>query len=379
MYTIRDVARLAQVSTATVSFVSNGKAHVSEPLRRRVLDAMKALDYQPNQVARSLQARRTHIIGMVVPQLTNAFFGEIMRGVEDRARQSSYSVIFCDSEEDPELERQHLNTLFARRVDGVLISSSNGLPQPEHSVMQRFPVVFVDRTPPRFSGTAVVSDNLGASREATHHLIALGHTRIAIITGPPDLPICSNRLEGFRWAMTKAHLRVADEYLKRGDFKWESGYRHGRELMQLTHPPTAIFCCNISMTLGLMRALTELNIPCPERVSVLGFDDFEWVASFRPQLTTVAQPTYEMGARATEILVRKMKQEKGEGENCDEQVTVLPNQLRIRESTAPPPPGPAPSARRRVSRPAQSDKAARHEDIGATRNSKAPNSLVSSG
>jgi len=336
VYTILDVARLAKVSTATVSFVSNGKGHVSEALRRRVLDAMEALDYHPNQVARSLQASRTQIIGMVIPQLTNPFFAEIMRGVEDEARKSGYSVIFCDSNEDPELEREHLNTLYARRVDGVLLSSCNAQPLEGRLVKQRFPLVFVDRTPPGFTGAAVVSDNLGASREATRHLIGLGHTRIAIITGPLDISICEKRLEGFRRALQEANLPLPDQYLKGGDFRSQSGYRGGGELMRLPNPPTAIFCCSMTMTLGLMRALAELDIPCPERVSVLGFDDFEWVASFRPQLTAVAQPTYEMGKLATEMLVRKMQQKDGEAEDSKEQVIVLPNELRIRESTAPP-------------------------------------------
>jgi LacI family transcriptional regulator len=297
---------------------------------------MEALDYHPNQVARSLQASRTQIIGMVIPQLTNPFFAEIMRGVEDEARKSGYSVIFCDSNEDPELEREHLNTLYARRVDGVLLSSCNAQPLEGRLVKQRFPLVFVDRTPPGFTGAAVVSDNLGASREATRHLIGLGHTRIAIITGPLDISICEKRLEGFRRALQEANLPLPDQYLKGGDFRSQSGYRGGGELMRLPNPPTAIFCCSMTMTLGLMRALAELDIPCPERVSVLGFDDFEWVASFRPQLTAVAQPTYEMGKLATEMLVRKMQQKDGEAEDSKEQVIVLPNELRIRESTAPP-------------------------------------------
>jgi len=336
MYTIRDVARLAQVSTATVSFVSNGKAHVSERLRRRVLEAMQALDYQPSQVARSLQAQRTHIIGMMVPQITNPFFGEVMRGVEDESRRHGYSVIFCNSNEDPELEREHLNTFFARRVDGVLISSSNPLPQEGRGIHRRFPVVFVDRTPPGFSGPAVISDNLGASHQATRYLISLGHTRIATITGPLQVPICANRLEGFRRALQEAELPLPDDFLKCGDFCSQSGYQNGLELLRRAKPPTAIFCCNMMMTLGLMRALHELHLPCPERVSVVGFDDFEWLASLRPQLTTVAQPTYEMGQRATEMLVRTMQQKQGEPDERKPQVVMLPNQLRIRESTAPP-------------------------------------------
>jgi LacI family transcriptional regulator len=273
---------------------------------------------------------------MIVPVLTHPFFAEIMRAAEDEARRCGYSVIFCNSNEDPELERQHLDNLFARRVDGVLLSSSFPLYGEGRLVKWRLPLVYFDRIPRGFSGAAVVSDNLAGAREATRHLIKLGHTRIAIITGPLGMRICADRLEGFRQALQEARLPLPAEYLRRGNFKSESGYRCGCELMRLPNPPTAVFCCNSSMTLGLMRALAKLDIACPDRVSVLGFDDFEWVASFRPQLTAVAQPTYEMGKQATQMLVREIEQEKGEAGATKDGIVVLPNELRIRESTAPP-------------------------------------------
>jgi LacI family transcriptional regulator len=334
-YTIRDVAALAKVSTATVSFVVNGTGPVSEPLRRRVVEAMEALDYHPNQVARSLRASKTHIIGMIVPQITNPFFGEVMTGVEDEARKSGYSVIFCNSNEDPELEKHHLSTLFSRRVDGAIISSSNPSLIDGHLVRRRFPLVFVDRTPPSFTGTAVVSDNFGGSREAARHLLDLGHTKIAVIDGPLDLPICAERLRGVTRALHDSGLSLPDIYLRLGALQLESGYRSGYELLKLPDPPTAIFCCNNSLTLGLMRALAELKIACPERVSVLGFDEFEWGQSFRPQLTAVAQPTYEMGRLATELLIGKV-QEKDQPRLVKEETIVLPDKLLIRDSTAPP-------------------------------------------
>ncbi|HLY62273.1 MAG TPA: LacI family DNA-binding transcriptional regulator [Terriglobia bacterium] len=336
MRTIRDVARLAGVSTATVSFVINEKAHVSDELKRRVLDAIDALNYRPNNVARSLKVRRTQTIGMVVPQITNPFFGEIMTGVEFEAHKSGYSVIFCNSNEDPALETLHLNILFERRVDGILLSSSNPLHMGDRRSTRRSPVVFVDRTPPGYLGAAVVGDNLGASREAARHLIGLGHSRIAIITGPLNLPICVERLEGFRQALQEAVLPLADDFVKCGDFRSESGYLTGLELMRLPDPPTAIFCSNNTMTLGLMRALGQLGISCPEQVSVLAFDDFEWAASFRPQITAVAQPTREMGRLATEILIKEIEADKAEAGSEKKQTVVLANELRVRDSTAPP-------------------------------------------
>ncbi len=331
MYTIRDIARLAQVSTATVSYVINNKGRVSETLKRRVLDAMSALDYHPDQVARSLKVRRTETLGVIIPDVTNPFYAEVIRGIEDEARQSGYSVIFCNSNENPELERQSLDTLFARRVDGVLLASDTlSATEPRH-MRRRIPLVLFDRLPPGYSGSAVVSDNFGGSQEATRHLISLGHKRIAIITGWKGLSVSMARLEGFRRTLDEAGILLPDEYLKFGDFlKFESGYRSGLELMQLPTPPTAIFCCNNKMALGLMRALVELNIPCPARVSVAAYDDFDWIASFRPYLTTVAQPTSLMGKRATEILIRKIQQGPEEVSASGDQIgVVLPQQATV--------------------------------------------------
>jgi LacI family transcriptional regulator len=259
-----------------------------------------------------------------------------MRGVEDEARKGGYSVIFCNSNEDPELESQYLSTLYARRVDGVILSPAGALAAEERLLRRRFPLVFFDRVPPGYSGAGVVTDNVGASRDAARHLINLGHTRIAIIVGRLDMSNGAERLEGFRQELLEAGLPLPDEYLKRGNFKLESGYEKGLELMRLESPPTAVFSCNNKMTLGLMRALGELQIPCPERVSVLGFDDFDWTSSFIPHLTAISQPTYEMGRRATEILLRKIEHDKDPAGMVEEQLIVLPNELRIRDSTAPP-------------------------------------------
>jgi len=149
-------------------------------------------------------------------------------------------------------------------------------------------------------------------------------------------PLFQRAVRGLVQALQESGLSLPDDYLKYGTFLPESGYCNGCELMKLSDPPTAIFCCNNSMTLGLMRALAELKISCPERVSVLGFDDFEWGANFRPQLTSVAQPTYEVGRLATEQLIERMRREKNKTKSTKEEIIVLPDELRIRDSTAPP-------------------------------------------
>ena len=336
MTTIRDVARLAGVSVATTSAVVNNRGTVSAKLTQRVLNAMESLDYHPNQIARSLKVRQTRTIGMILPDITNPFFTAVIRGVESEARAQGYSLIICDSEDDPGLEQTNLKTLFSRRVDGVLLAPTGVNVAQDRLIRRRCPVVFFDRIWPGFTGSAVVTDNLGAAYDGTRHLIGLGHRRIAIITGRLNLSNGLDRLEGFRTALQQAGLPLHDEYLQRGDFQLESGYRCGLELLQLAVPPTAIFSCNNQMTLGLMRALGELGVRCPDRVSILGFDDFEWAANFTPRLTTVAQPSLEMGKQALLMLLRRIESFERHEEG-EEKVVVLKAEVRVRDSTAAPP------------------------------------------
>ncbi len=322
----------------------NGKPTVKEALRLRVIRAMEALDYHPDSVARSLKVRRTKTVGIVIPDVTNPFYPEIMRGMEDVARGSGYSVLFCNSNEDEELERSHLSMLFSRRVDGVVIAPANAYAVRDRLTRQRIPFVLCDRVPPNFPGAAVTTDNFEASRQAVRYLIELGHKRIAIVIPRAHLAPLADRLKGFRQALKEEHLALREDYIRHAgntNISLESAYQCCLELMRLPDPPTAIFCANNRMTLGLMRALGELRIPCPERVSILGFDDFDWAAWTNPRLTTIAQPTYEIGKQAMQLLVRKMASEKDELELGGSHLIVLPSQLRIRDSTAPPPRDPA--------------------------------------
>jgi len=340
LYTIRDIARLAGVSVATVSGVLNNKPTVKPALVDRVKKAMEALDYHPDQVARSLRVRRTFTVGTVIADVTNPFFTDVIRGVEKEAQSNGYSVILCDANEDPALERHYLSTLFSRRVDGVLLAPTSSRSAQESRIHKRFPIVLIDRVPPGFSGDAVVADNLGGAYDGTRHLIELGHRRIAIITGKLNLSTGLDRLEGFRKALQTEHLALPDEYVQHGDFQLESGHRCGLELMRLPMPPTAIFSCNNKMTLGLLRALSEVHVHCPEAVSVLGFDDFEWSAYFTPRLTTIAQPAYEMGRQAMQILLGKLRtpaENDGLNDEIPGTVIRLKTELRVRDSTAVPP------------------------------------------
>ena len=341
MYTIRDIARLAGVSVATVSGVLNNKPTVKAALVERVKKAMDALDYHPDQVARSLRVRRTLTIGMVIADVTNPFFTDVFRGVEKEAQRNGYSVILCDSNEDRALEQHYLSTLFARRVDGVLLAQTSSSSAQESRIHKRFPIVLIDRVPLGFTGAAVITDNFSAAYEGTRHLIELGHRQIAIITGQLNLSNGLDRFEGFRKALQEEHLALPDKYLQQGNFQLDSGYRCGLELLRLPVPPTAIFSCNNKMTLGLMRALGELHVNCPQALSVLGFDDFEWSAYFTPRLTTIAQPTYEMGRQAMQMLLRILQapaENDGQAGGIQETTLRLKAELRVRDSTAAPVP-----------------------------------------
>jgi LacI family transcriptional regulator len=332
--TIKDVARLAAVSTSTVSAVVNGAVPVSQKRRQRVLDAMTALDYHPDAIARGLKTGRSLVVGVVVPDITNAFYPELVRGIEDTARKAGYGVLLCDSSENPKNEESHLNMLFSRRVDGVLLACCAGSTAYATVAGRRFPIVFVDRVPPIGAEYTVSSDNVQAGYIATRHLIDLGHERIAPIAGNLVLSPHRDRLEGFRKAMQEFHLPVRSEYMVPGDVQIEDGLSACSRLFNLPAPPTAIMAANNNLLLGVLQELEGRGISVPEQVSVLGFDDYLWNRYFNPSLTAISQSTNEMGKRSFELLLQLITGEQI-AEPCKKEIR-LSTELRIRNSTAPP-------------------------------------------
>jgi LacI family transcriptional regulator len=332
---MRHVAMLADVSIATVSAVLNGTAPVRPERKKRVLDAMAALNYFPDAIARGLKTGKTSAIGVVVPDITNAFYPEVIRGVEDTAREAGYSVLLCDSNEDPQREAEQLNSLFSRRVDGVLLACCVNSTAYNGTFRERYPVIFLDRLPPvAYEAAAVSSDNMHAGSTATQHLIGLGHQRIAMVVGHLGLSPHRDRLEGFRKIMQKSHLPILDEYLVTGDVQIEDGLRTCRQLLDLPNPPTAIMVGNGKLLLGVLAGLEERAIRVPDQISILGFDDYLWNRYFSPSLTAVAQSTLEMGQRACQLLLQFI--EGHQDEKAAATRICLPTELRIRNSTAPP-------------------------------------------
>ncbi len=332
--TMRDVARLAGVSIATVSAVINSTAAVSTKRAEAVRKAMDVLDYHADQIARSLKTGRTRVVGMVIPDVTNSFYPEVILGVEEVAERAGYSVILCNANEDPVREQRLLGTLFSHRVDGVLIACSDPEIAVDRLLRRRFPIICFDRVPAGFRGDAASVDNVAGGYRATRHLIDLGHRRIAVLAGNTNLSTHAGRLEGFRTAMQETRIPVPSEYCRVGAMQVETGHEFGFALLRLPEPPTAVFCSNNKILLGFVRALREAGVACPQEISVVGFDDLEWTQSSQPALTTVAQPGRELGRQAMQLLLSRIEAGAEEQRTTEYRRVVLQPEFRLRESTA---------------------------------------------
>jgi LacI family transcriptional regulator len=330
--TVGDVARRAGVSTSTVSHVLNRTRFVSDELRERVLAAMRELDYEPNAAARMLTLKRSNTIGLIVSDIRNPFFASVARGVEDVAQEHGYTVILCNSDEDVAKETACLKALHTRQVDGLLLASAGVADAYVTRLVHRgFPIVLVDRELPDLDVPAVLLDNEGAAYSAVRHLIARGHRRIGMITGRPSISTTTERIAGYGRALREAGLEVDSQLLITGESTSEGGAEAAHALLAVEPPPTAIFSGNNLMSIGALQAFVSRGLSVPDDVALVGFDDFPfpWSDAFRPHVTTVAQPTYELGRQAAEMLVQLLR---GSSSQPAQRV-VLEGKLVIRESS----------------------------------------------
>jgi LacI family transcriptional regulator, galactose operon repressor len=331
MPTIVEVAKRAQVSTATVSNVIRGTQRVSAALRERVNEAIQNLDYHPNELARGLKMRKTGILGMVLPDITNPFFPEIMRGAEDTAMDRGYFLLTANTDEQIERERRIVSALRSYRVDGVLLASAPGknTTHIRRTIDSGIPVVYIDRTPAGIKADSVLLDNVRGAREGVRHLISRGYRKIAMITGPQQVLTGRERLRGYKDALREAGIPLSPKFILEGDSHEESGYRLGKKILSYRAIPSAIFVSNGPMALGLLRAFDELKVRCPGEVAVVTFDDLAMFRTSHPQLTAVVQPSYEIGVRAATILIDRVEAKLTSGPVC---LRVQPT-LILRESS----------------------------------------------
>jgi len=309
MATMKDVARLAGVSIATVSATVNRSAFVSAELRRRVTDAIHELGYAPDGVARSLKRGRTQLVGLIVADITNAFFTELVHVIEAAIQDAGYSVLLCDTDESFEKERDYLRILRTHRVDGVILAPTGqpGDYAPFHSLEERLPLVLVDRVLAELNADTVTVDNVAAAFDATTHLLDLGHRDVSTITGPLHLTPAQDRLRGFRAALEQRGIPLREDFVRSGAFREEEAMAAALEILQRPERPSAIFVANNHMMIGVMRAIAQLKLNCPKDVSVVGIDDFPWANAFTPRLTLVRQPVEEIGKAAVQLLLDRRK------------------------------------------------------------------------
>lgn len=325
---IYDVAREARVSVFTVSAVVNHKSHVGKKLRERVEIAIGKLHYRPNLLARSLAKQKTHTIGMIVPDIANPFFPMVVRGAEDAAQKHGYNLLLCNSDDTQQKEESALELLLSKRVDGILLTKAICDISPSLQQMiqaMKVPIVLVMRTFPKISKDAIITDDYQGAYEAVCHLARSGRTRIGLMGGPRKVSNGQARWQGFHDALRANSLALDPKLVIEGDYRIESGYRGGHVL--LAHRPDGVYVANYLMTVGLLKAAEEMGLGCPENFGLVSFDDYPWLGIFRPKLTTVELPKYQLGQEAVELLLERIAGKAGPGV-----LKKLLPELRVRES-----------------------------------------------
>ena len=326
--TIYDVARLAGVSTATVSRALNGTGQIATATRAAIDDAVAQLGYHPNTAARSLVTRSTQTIALLLPDITNPFYAALVSGIQERALEAGHTMLLCTTEGDPEREEQYLSLLRAKQVDGVLV---DGLVLPPDRITRfvrdGLPIVCLDRDIDSTLVPLVQVDNRLGARLATEHLLSLGHVRIAHVAGVPELGISEERIEGYRAAHRRAGVPLHPELLAVGSFTEEGGYEAARSLLA-SQEFTGVFAANDLSALGVLSALAGAGRRVPDDVSVVGFDDLRLSRYTTPPLTTVHQPAGEIARHATELLLQLAS-----GRTIERMLHLLEPELVVRGST----------------------------------------------
>jgi LacI family transcriptional regulator len=332
-FTIYDVAKKAGVSIATVSRVLNNSNAVSERTRQMVKRAIEELNYTPNVIASALTKKSTLTLGLLIPDISNPFFSELSRGVEDASNDFGFNTVMCNTDYCPDKETTYISLLRQKSVDGFIISTADYNDENVIELLEDdVPLVLLGRDIEETRGyplDIVESDNIKGGYIATKHLIDLGHEKIACLLGPPRIKVNLEREIGYIRAMAEASLKVYKGLVGYGDFKLEFGYKKTMEFFKGTTRPTAIFAANDLTALGAIRAIRELGLSVPEDVSVVGYDNTILSEMTDPPLTTVNQQMRKMGYYATELLIKRIKGERTVGERV-----VFDIDLVVRKSTA---------------------------------------------
>jgi len=328
MVKIKDVAAAAGVSTATVSRVLSDHPHVRPELRTRVLSAVAELEYRPNLVARSLRAQKTNAIGLILSDIGNPFFAGISRAVEDTAYEHGFSVLLCNTDENPEREALYLDLMRAEQVAGVILSPTQRTMARFAELNVAFPVVLVDRSLKNGDADAVLLDNVNAAMELTTHLLEQGYRRIAALLGDTGTT-GRERQRGYEAALREYGLAPVSALVRHVRPRIETGRAATLELLDSDPACDAILTGNSLLTAGALQAIREQNLTIPRDVALAGFDETIWSSLVEPAITTLAQPTAEIGKTATELLLQRI----AAPQRAPRKV-ILQGTLHVRDSSA---------------------------------------------
>jgi LacI family transcriptional regulator, repressor for deo operon, udp, cdd, tsx, nupC, and nupG len=327
MANMTDVAKLANVSTATVSRVIQNPSAVKEKTRIKVLQAIEELNYQPNILARYFRRTETKTILVMVPSIMNNVFPQMIAGIDLIANQYGYKVLLGNTYQDPEKAYSYIEELKQKQVDGMILLTTKLDNDVIKDIADCYPVVLTSDFIEGLNVPTVAIDNISSSREAVEHLLQLGHRRVGMITGPLNSLLSRDRLKGYRQALLANEIAIESVLIQEGDHSYDSGYNQMNKFLALDEQPTAIFAANDSMAMGAVKAVKAQGLRVPEDVAVVGFDNIQFSEIFEPALTTIAQPLIEMGKRSMELLLKQIK-----GEPLTKKQHVLDTKLIIRDS-----------------------------------------------
>ena len=308
MATMKDIARLAQVSTSTVSHVINGSRFVSDEIRDKVMRIVVELNYTPSYIARSLKVKATKTIGLLVTATNNPFFSEVMAGVEQYCQKNQYNLIIATTGGDAKRLQQNLQTLIHKQVDGVLLMCGDSRFQADVEFAVPLPLVVMDWWFTELNADKILENSERGGYLATKSMVDAGHQKIGIITGNLRKSVAKNRLQGYKKALSEANIVLNPDWIVESHFDFEGGIVGAQKLLALSDRPTAIFCCSDTIAIGAYQAIQNQGLRIPQDISIMGYDDIELARYLFPSLSTISQPKAELGKLAVETLLQRIQE-----------------------------------------------------------------------
>ncbi|EHO49309.1 substrate-binding domain-containing protein [Haemophilus sp. oral taxon 851] len=331
MATMKDIARLAQVSTSTVSHVINGSRFVSDEIREKVMRIVVELNYTPSYIARSLKVKATKTIGLLVTATNNPFFSEVMAGVEQYCQKNQYNLIIATTGGDAKRLQQNLQTLIHKQVDGVLLMCGDSRFQADMELTVPLPLVVMDWWFTELNADKILENSERGGYLATKSMVDAGHQKIGIITGNLRKSVAKNRLQGYKKALSEANIVLNPDWIVESHFDFEGGIVGAQKLLALSDRPTAIFCCSDTIAIGAYQAIQNQGLRIPQDISIMGYDDIELARYLFPSLSTISQPKAELGKLAVETLLQRIQEP-----NENYRTLVLEPTCILRESISSP-------------------------------------------